>query len=49
MENAINAAIEALATIRNVSEAAIKSALANGDEGTMSEVFLLTCAACAAQ
>lgn len=47
MENAITAAIEALANIRNVSIELIKNELREGNEFTKREVFLLTCAAVA--
>ena len=49
MQNAINAAIEALATIRNVEIEIVKQEMREGNEFTMNQVFRLTCAAAAIQ
>lgn len=47
MENAITAAIEALANLRNVDVEVVKNEMREGNEFTMDQVFRLTCAAAA--
>lgn len=49
MENAIKAAIEALAILRNTTVDIIKEEMREGNEFTMNQVFKLTCAAAAIQ
>ena len=49
MENAINAAIEALATLRKVDVEVVKNEMREGNEFTMNQVFRLTCASTAIQ